>query len=73
MLRNLSAEMARNGVTNADLAKVINKTERKVRDSVAGKFEFKVSEAFDIRDRFFPNMTMEYLFKRSQGVNNAKS
>lgn len=70
MLYNLRAEMARNGITNADLAKAINKTERKVKDSVAGKYEFKVSEAFDIRNRFFPSMTMEYLFNR--GNDDAK-
>lgn len=62
MLRNLQAEMVRNGVTSSNLASAIKKTDRSVRDKLAGKSYFGIDEAINIRDAFFPGMTLEYLF-----------
>ena len=64
MLGNLMAEMARSGVQANTIAQAIRKSERTVKDKVSGKYEFGIYEAFAIRDRFFPGMTLEYLFAR---------
>ena len=62
MLANLQTEMERHGVTNRDIARLLGKTERTVRDKISGRFDFSVSEAKRIRDAFFPNVRIEYLF-----------
>ena len=62
MLKNLKAEMVRNDVSIAAIAKEIKKSNRGVRDNLNGKYEFDFSEAVAIRDAFFPDMTLEYLF-----------
>ena len=64
MLRNLQAEMARNGVSAALVATTIGKSERTVKDTIAEKYQFGIFEAFAIRDNLFPGMTLEYLFVR---------
>lgn len=65
MYANLEAEMTRVGIKNEDLAKVIGRDERTVRNKRAGVTEFTLNETLAIRGKFFPNMTLEYLFERS--------
>ena len=67
VLRNLQAEMTRSGVSVGAVSKSIGKSDRKVRDTLAGRYQFGVYEAFKIRDTFFPGLTMEYLFARDEG------
>lgn len=62
MLRNLEAEMARKSITNADIAKAIAKDERTVRNKTSGKSQFTFPEVVKIRDTFWPELTLEYLF-----------
>lgn len=71
MLHNLCAEMARHEVTTPDISRVIKKTDRSVRLKVTGKNAFTMPEAIAIRDAFFPEMTLEYLFKRDTGQSSA--
>lgn len=62
MLNNLKAEMVRNGVSAMAIADAIGRTSRTVRDKIIGRCEFYISEAIAIRARFFPGMSLEYLF-----------
>lgn len=64
MLPNLRAEMVRIGIKTTDIARAIGKTERSVRYKVSGQRSFSVEEALAIRDRFFPGLSVEYLFSR---------
>ena len=64
MPRNLKAEMVRYSVTAMNVAEAIGKSDRAVRDKLDDKTPFDVNEAFTVRDRFFPGMTLEYLFSR---------
>jgi len=64
-MQNLIAEMARFGVTSADVSAAINCTEKTVQNKIAGRSQFSVREALEIRDTFFPNMKIEYLFSQS--------
>lgn len=61
-MMNLSAEMTRFGVSNADIQKLLDCSDRTVRNKLNGITEFSVSEAVCIRDEFFPGMRIEYLF-----------
>lgn len=65
MYANLEAEMTRIGIKNEDIAKVINRDERTVRNKRSGVTEFTLNETMMIRDVFFHGLTLEYLFKRN--------
>lgn len=71
MLQNLRAEMVRYGVTAVDLSRVTNRTERSIRLKVSGKNAFTLPEGIAIRDAFFPGMSLEYLFARSELVQDS--
>lgn len=62
MLHNLKAEMSRYGISTADIAAAIGKSERSVRDKISGKHQFSVPEAREIKQKFFIGMSLEYLF-----------
>jgi len=64
-MRNLLAEMARYGVTNADLQTVLSCSPKTVTNKLSDETEFSVGEAIKIRDKFFPSMHIGYLFARS--------
>lgn len=70
MLNNLKAEMARYGVSSADIAKAIEKAERSVRDKIKGVYDFTLPEAILVRDKFFPGMSLEYLFEGAIGADS---
>lgn len=61
-MRNLKAEMARYGITNNDIQKVLNCSERTVKNKLSGETEFTLPEAFKVRDSYFQGLRIEYLF-----------
>lgn len=62
-MKNLSAEMVRFGIGVSDLQKLLNCTDKTVRNKLSGTTEFSVKEAMNIRDTFFPGLRIEYLFQ----------
>ena len=66
MYFNLEAEMVRSGLKNEDLAKAIKRDERTVRNKRSGTTEFTLNETFIIRDTFFPKLSLEYLFEKTE-------
>lgn len=62
LLCNLKAEMARRSISSIDISRIINKTDRSVREKISGRSQFSVPEATAIRDKFFPGFSLEYLF-----------
>ena len=54
--------MLRYNVSLRDIQSVIGRTERTARNKVNGKCDFTFPESEKIRDAFFPNMRLEYLF-----------
>ena len=66
MLRNLKAEMARNGVSTEMVMTVLGKSDKTTRDKINGKSSLYLSEAMKIRDSFFPGLSLEYLFSKSE-------
>ena len=66
MYRNLRAEMIKLDINNDDISKVIHKDARTVRNRMSGATDFTFSETILIRDKFFPKMKLEYLFKKDE-------
>lgn len=62
-MNNLKAEMARTGVSKKDIEILLGCSMKTVDNKLDEITEFTVPEAFKIRDTFFPNQRMEYLFK----------
>lgn len=68
MLRNLKAEMARNGVSTEMIMTVLGKSDKTTRDKINGKSGLYLSEALKIRDTLFPGLSLEYLFSQADSV-----
>ena len=47
----------------AEIAKAISVSDRTVRKKITGETKFTFPEARKIRDTFFPDMELDYLFK----------
>lgn len=62
MYNNLAAEMARKGLTKKDLAEFLDQRYPTVVDKTNGKARFRLDEAVKIKEEFFPDADMEYLF-----------
>ena len=54
MFPNLRAEMVRHNVTASDISKATHKTDRNIRDKIAGRGDFSLTEIYTIRDTFSP-------------------
>jgi len=63
MFRNLKAEMARNNLKSLDIAGAIGITKESFNNKMSGKTEFTRADMVNIRNKFFPGMTLEYLFE----------
>lgn len=60
--QNLQAEMKRQGVSKRDVLRALKMDERTLANRFSGKRPFKISEAFAIRNQFFPGASIDYLF-----------
>lgn len=63
MFRNLEAEMVRKGVSKKEMAALIGVSYNTIRNKINGKQKFLYDEAFKIREYFFPELSLEYLFE----------
>lgn len=63
MLVNLKAEMIRHRIYGKDIASFLNVREATISSKLNGKSDFSVNEAMAIQGEFFPNYSIEYLFK----------
>ncbi len=62
MYPNLNAEMARHNVTPKDISEVLNVTLETARNKLYGRTKVSTLEGGIIRDRYFPTMSIDYLF-----------
>lgn len=65
MCRNLLAEMVRKEIEPEDIMKVIGISRRTWHNKSRGLTQFTVKEAMSIRDTYFPECSIEYLFDRA--------
>lgn len=63
MYKNLMAEMARKGISKKDLAEFLKMRYPTIVDKTNGKSRFYLDEAFKIRNKFFPDCDLNYLFE----------
>lgn len=63
MLYNLKAEMARKNIKQEEISKALGLSKRALGNRIQGNVAFKLPEAQLIRDTFFHDLELEYLFK----------
>lgn len=61
---NLIGEMAKADVTKDELAKLLDVHWNSIANKLSGRSSFTVDEAIRIRDYYFQNCVIEYLFAR---------
>ena len=71
MYRNLEAELARKGIKRADIAKALGVTIGTVSEKLNSATKLKVIEATIIRDTFFPDLKLDYLFATQETSESA--
>lgn len=64
MFVNLIVEMKEKKICQSDIANLLKLSRNSVGQKINGDRDFKSEEMFAIRDTFFPNLTLEYLFKK---------
>lgn len=63
---NLKGEMAKKDITIEEVSKLLGIHRNSVANKINGDSSFSIDEAFKIHKRFFPNLSMEYLFKTEE-------
>lgn len=64
MLGNLRIEMKKAGISQNDLVELLDTNANTICQKLNGKREFKASEMFIIKNKFFPELSLEYLFEK---------
>ena len=64
MYRNLEAEIVRAGYTKKEVAEKLDYRLGTFYSKLNGDTKFTLDEALKIRNEFFPEMEIEYLFKK---------
>ena len=59
---NLSAEMKRRGITQGQLAETLGVSPVTVSRWFQGHRKMSVSSCFKVKEKFFPDLTVDYLF-----------
>lgn len=62
LFRNLRAEMARKGIEYERLAEFLGINDRTLRKYFSGESKISLVYARRIKRKFFPDLTLEYLF-----------
>lgn len=65
MYGNLYKEMRANKVTQDVVAKMLGLSNTSMSMKVRGVTDFSSSEMFAIKEKFFPDLTLEYLFEKN--------
>lgn len=71
MFPNLEAEIARKKLSNAICSKACGISEKSFSNKRTGKTEFLLSEMIILKNSFFPECSLEYLF--GETANNEKN
>lgn len=66
MLKNLIAEMARKGILYKDLAEILGRDEKSISNKISCKTEFTRKEMVQIRNKLFPECSLDYLFEQTE-------
>lgn len=65
---NLKGEIAKKGITQLEIAKLLKIHTNTVTNKINGESSFSIEEAFEIKKAFFPEMDLAYLFNSDRKV-----
>lgn len=71
-LKNLKAEMSRNGITQRTIADSLSMSLNNFNLKVNERVPMTVDEAREVQSRFFPELTLDYLLESDGNVAGAK-
>lgn len=66
MYRNLQAEIARKGLTSAEIAKRLGMSRNTFSRKLRGKSKFFIDQLVIIKKEFFPECSTDYLFENDE-------
>lgn len=61
-VENLEAEMKRNKISRSDIANLLGLSYRTIHSRFNGESEWGYTECVKVRDAYFPDKTLDYLF-----------
>lgn len=61
---NLKGELAKKDITIEEVAKLLGIHRNSVANKINGDSSFTIEEAFKIHRKYFPKLSLEYLFKK---------
>lgn len=61
-VENLEAEMKRNKISRSDIANLLGLSYRTIHSRFNGESEWGYAECVKVRDTYFPDKTLDYLF-----------
>ena len=67
----LEREIAGRGIKKKVIAESMNVCNRSLNNKLSGRVPFTWPEVYEIRNRFFPDMTVEELFSRADQQDSA--
>ncbi|WP_051459462.1 helix-turn-helix domain-containing protein [Paenibacillus zanthoxyli] len=70
---NLRSEMEKRGVTISDISRGLKMRRATVSDKIHGKYRFYYDEVQKIKNEFFPDCEIEYLFSTDIEKEGAQS
>ncbi len=65
MYANLKGELTKKSITNRELANFLGKHENTIGYKLDGEGSFSIEEAFRIKEHFFPNYELKFLFEKT--------
>ena len=65
---NLKGEIAKRGITQSEIAALLKMHPNTVSNKINGDSSFSIEEAFKIKQAFFPEMDLSYLFDSEKRV-----
>ena len=68
MLPNLMSEIAIQKIKRKDIAAALDIDEKTLRLKLDGTTQFKANEMLKIKDTFFPDLTLDYLFATNKSA-----
>lgn len=66
--KRLVAEMFVKGITKGDLAKLLGKSREDIENKLNGKTDFSLSEAILVKNVYFKEFSMHYIFFNERGI-----
>lgn len=72
ILDNLEAEMKRKKISRNDIANLLNLSYRTIHSRFNGESQWGYSECVKIRDSYFPDMELSYLFQTTKNEDSCE-